>query len=57
MYDKEKVDLETIVIEDVFTLLQSTEDGLTTEEADRRLGLFGPNKLEHEEQNPFLQVR
>ncbi|EIM89254.1 plasma-membrane proton-e [Stereum hirsutum FP-91666 SS1] len=55
LYDKEKVDLETIVIEDVFKLLQCEENGLTTEEANRRLEIFGPNKLESEEQNPFLQ--
>ena len=57
LYDKEKVDLETIVIEDVFTLLQCTEEGLADGEALRRLDLFGPNKLEQEEQNAFLQVR
>jgi H+-transporting ATPase len=56
LYDKEKVDLETIVIEDVFKLLECTEEGLTDEEAARRLGIFGPNKLESEEQNAFLQV-
>jgi H+-transporting ATPase len=56
LYDKEKVDLETIVIDDVFKLLQCTEEGLNQEEAHRRLELFGPNKLESEEQNPFLQV-
>ena len=56
LYDKEKVDLETIVVDDVFKLLQCTEEGLNTEEAKRRLDLFGPNKLESEEQNPFLQV-
>ncbi|KAG6331111.1 hypothetical protein ID866_7978, partial [Astraeus odoratus] len=55
LYDKEKVDLETIVVEDVFKLLQSDENGLSTEEAQRRLEIFGPNKLEQEEQNPFLQ--
>ncbi|KAF9648454.1 plasma-membrane proton-e [Thelephora ganbajun] len=55
LYDKEKVDLETIVIEDVFKLLDCTEEGLTDEEATRRLGIFGPNKLESEEQNAFLQ--
>ncbi|KAG0693733.1 hypothetical protein DFH29DRAFT_816042 [Suillus ampliporus] len=55
LYDKEKVDLETIVIEDVFKLLQCDEEGLNTEEAHRRIELFGPNKLEQEEQNPFLQ--
>ena len=57
MYDKEKVDLETIVVDDVFKLLQCDENGLTDEEANRRLELFGPNKLESEEQNAFLQVR
>ncbi|KAF8474387.1 plasma-membrane proton-e [Russula ochroleuca] len=55
LYDKEKVDLETIVIEDVFTLLQCNDQGLSTEESKRRLEIFGPNKLEQEEQNPFLQ--
>jgi H+-transporting ATPase len=55
LYDKEKVDLETVVIDDVFKLLQATENGLDAEEAQRRLGLFGPNRLESEEQNPFLQ--
>jgi hypothetical protein len=56
LYDKEKVDLETIVIDDVFTLLQCSDKGLDNEEATRRLNLFGPNKLEQEEQNAFLQV-
>ncbi|KDQ07298.1 hypothetical protein BOTBODRAFT_38916 [Botryobasidium botryosum FD-172 SS1] len=55
LYDKEKVDLETIVIDDVFQLLQCSEEGLSGAEAARRLELFGPNKLEAEEQNPFLQ--
>jgi H+-transporting ATPase len=48
--------LETIVIEDVFQLLQCTEEGLSKDEAHRRLGLFGPNKLEQEEQSALLQV-
>jgi magnesium-transporting ATPase (P-type) len=56
LYDKEKVDLETILIEDVYKLLQCEEIGLTDEEAARRLEIFGPNRLEHEEQNPFLQA-
>ncbi|KAI9569815.1 hypothetical protein HD554DRAFT_2204249 [Boletus coccyginus] len=55
LYDKEKVDLETIVIDDVFKLLQCDENGLSSEEAQRRIDLFGPNKLEQEEQNAFLQ--
>lgn len=56
LYDKEKVDLETIVIDDVFKL-QCDDKGLDSEEATRRLSLFGPNKLKSEEQNAFLQVR
>lgn len=55
LYDKEKVDLETIVVEDVFKLLQCDENGLFTDEANRRLDIFGPNKLEQEEQNALLQ--
>ncbi|KAH7098873.1 plasma membrane H+-transporting ATPase [Auriculariales sp. MPI-PUGE-AT-0066] len=55
LYDKEKVDLETIVIDDVFKLLQCDDNGLSTDESQRRLEIFGPNKLEHEEQNAFLQ--
>ncbi|KZT24844.1 plasma-membrane proton-e [Neolentinus lepideus HHB14362 ss-1] len=55
LYDKEKVDLETIVIDDVFKLLQCDEGGLNADEANRRLEIFGPNKLEQEEQNAFLQ--
>lgn len=56
MYDKEKVDLETIQIDDVFQLLQCDENGLDSQEAQRRLEIFGPNKLEDKQQNPFLQV-
>ncbi|KAF8916427.1 plasma membrane ATPase [Mucidula mucida] len=55
LYDKEKVDLETIVIDDVFKLLQCDDNGLSAEEATRRLELFGPNKLESEDQNAILQ--
>ena len=56
LYDKDKVDLETIVIDDVFKLLQCDDKGLTDEEAKRRFDIFGPNKLEHEEPSLFLQV-
>lgn len=49
--------METIVLDDVFQLLQCTDQGLTLEESHRRIELFGPNKLEQEDQNAFLQVR
>ena len=55
LYDKEKVDLETIVIDNMFKL-QCDDKGLDSEEATRHLSLFGPNKLKSEEQNAFLQV-
>ncbi|KAF8182143.1 hypothetical protein K438DRAFT_1975682 [Mycena galopus ATCC 62051] len=55
LYDKEKVDLETLFIDNVFKLLQCDDKGLSPEEVERRIGLFGANRLEQEEQNPFLQ--
>ncbi|GAB00025.1 uncharacterized protein L969DRAFT_96638 [Mixia osmundae IAM 14324] len=55
LYDKDKVDLEQIVLEDVWALLQAKEEGLTDAEAERRVGIFGPNKLEHKEQSALLQ--
>lgn len=55
LYDKDKVDLEQVELEDVWTLLQCTEEGLTDAEAQRRAEIFGPNKLESHEVNAFLQ--
>ncbi|UZJ56972.1 hypothetical protein CBS101457_006292 [Exobasidium rhododendri] len=55
LYDKEKVDLESIEMQDVYQLLQANEDGLVSGEAQRRIELFGPNKLESEDVNPILQ--
>ncbi|GAA6055647.1 hypothetical protein JCM3770_003393 [Rhodotorula araucariae] len=55
LYDKDKVDLEQVEMEDVWTLLQCKEEGLTNAEADRRRGIFGANKLEHKETSAFLQ--
>jgi H+-transporting ATPase len=43
-------------IEDVFRLLQCDDNGLSSKEAQRRLGLFGPNKLESKERNAFPQA-
>ncbi|CAI9754138.1 unnamed protein product [Fraxinus pennsylvanica] len=42
----ENVDLERIPVEQVFEQLQSSKEGLTSAEADKRLQIFGPNKLE-----------
>lgn len=43
-------------MEDVFKLLEANEEGLNSAEVERRLGLFGPNKLEAKDVNPILQV-
>ncbi|KAG0145691.1 hypothetical protein CROQUDRAFT_45420 [Cronartium quercuum f. sp. fusiforme G11] len=55
LYDKDKVDLEQVELDDVWTLLQCNEEGLTSAEALRRIEIFGPNKLETKEVNAFLQ--
>ncbi|KAM0787145.1 hypothetical protein ACM66B_006396 [Microbotryomycetes sp. NB124-2] len=55
LYDKEKVDLEQVVLDDVWTLLQCKEEGLTDDEAARRREIFGANKLEHKETSAILQ--
>ncbi|KAL8189562.1 hypothetical protein R6Q57_029128 [Mikania cordata] len=41
-----QIDLEKIPIEDVFTILNCTRDGLNDDEGAKRLDIFGPNKLE-----------
>lgn len=46
LYDKDKVDIEHVVMEEVYQLLQCTDAGLTEAEATDRIGIFGPNKLE-----------
>ena len=42
---------ERIPVEEVFEQLKCTRDGLTTEEGEKRLQIFGPNKLEEKEAN------
>ncbi|KAK7848182.1 atpase 9, partial [Quercus suber] len=43
---KESVDLERIPIQEVFEQLQCTRAGLSTEEGQKRIQIFGQNKLE-----------
>lgn len=43
-------------IDDVFELLGSDKEGLTEEEAKRRLGIFGPNVLPKEEKTSIWQI-
>ncbi|KAI9611776.1 hypothetical protein KEM48_004440 [Puccinia striiformis f. sp. tritici PST-130] len=52
LYDREKVDLEQVELEDVWV---TSENGLDAAEVERRRGIFGPNRLEEKSVNPFLQ--
>ncbi|XP_068651804.1 plasma membrane ATPase 4-like isoform X1 [Aristolochia californica] len=51
----ENVDLERIPIEEVFEQLKCTREGLSSEEGDERLKVFGPNKLEEKKESKFLK--
>ncbi|KAL3824592.1 hypothetical protein ACJIZ3_020621 [Penstemon smallii] len=51
----ETVDLENIPIEEVFTQLKCTREGLTSEEGEKRLQIFGYNKLEEKKESKFLK--
>jgi H+-transporting ATPase len=53
--NKETVDLENIPIEEVFEQLRCTKEGLTTDEGNNRLAIFGSNKLEEKVENKFLK--
>ncbi|XP_073150062.1 ATPase 8, plasma membrane-type-like [Henckelia pumila] len=51
----ETVDLENIPVEEVFTQLKCSREGLTSEEGQKRLEIFGPNKLEEKKESKFLK--
>jgi H+-transporting ATPase len=51
----ETVDLEHIPIEEVFAQLRCTKEGLTQEEADARIQIFGQNKLEEKKESKILK--
>ncbi|XP_019168743.1 PREDICTED: plasma membrane ATPase 4-like [Ipomoea nil] len=51
----ENVDLERIPVNEVFQQLRCTKDGLSTEEAEHRLQVFGPNKLEEKKESKVLK--
>ncbi|KAL9668666.1 hypothetical protein QQ045_006204 [Rhodiola kirilowii] len=52
---KETVDLENIPIEEVFLALNCTREGLSSDEVQKRLDVFGYNKLEEKKENKFLK--
>lgn len=46
---------ERIPIEEVFVQLKCTREGLATAEGEKRLQIFGPNKLEEKKESKFLK--
>ncbi|XP_024989535.1 ATPase 8, plasma membrane-type-like [Cynara cardunculus var. scolymus] len=50
-----QVDLENIPVEEVFTQLKCSRDGLTHDEGKKRLEIFGPNKLEEKKESKILK--
>ncbi len=51
----ESVDLERIPIEEVFEQLRCTREGLTADEGENRLQIFGFNKLEEKKESKVLK--
>ncbi|CAK8534455.1 unnamed protein product [Lathyrus sativus] len=51
----ENVDLENIPIDEVFQQLKCTKEGLSSEEGEKRLQIFGPNKLEEKTESKLLK--
>ncbi|XP_071705901.1 plasma membrane ATPase 1-like isoform X2 [Rutidosis leptorrhynchoides] len=53
--NKEAVDLENIPMEEVFEKLKCTKEGLSSDEVEKRLNMFGYNKLEEKKENKILK--
>lgn len=45
---------ERIPVDEVFQKLKCTRDGLSSEEGQKRLHIFGPNKLEEKQANTLI---
>ncbi|KAK6264369.1 hypothetical protein QUC31_012508 [Theobroma cacao] len=54
-FNREGIDLERLPLEEVFEQLRTSRGGLTSEDAEARLVIFGPNKLEEKPENKFLK--
>ncbi|CAL5432540.1 unnamed protein product [Camellia sinensis] len=53
--NKETVDLENIPIEEVFEKLECTREGLSSDDVQKRLDMFGYNKLEEKKESKVLK--
>ncbi|KAL0464569.1 UNVERIFIED_CONTAM: Plasma membrane ATPase 1 [Sesamum latifolium] len=52
---KEEVDLENVPLEEVFQCLKCTREGLRVDQVQKRLELFGYNKLEEKKESKILK--
>ncbi|CAO2835258.1 unnamed protein product [Amaranthus hypochondriacus] len=53
--DIQHVDLGKVPMEEVFDTLRCTKKGLSTQEAEQRLSVYGHNKLEEKKENKILK--
>ncbi|XLU49134.1 hypothetical protein S245_043948, partial [Arachis hypogaea] len=53
--ENENVDLENIPVDEVFKALKCNREGLSSEEGQKRLSIFGPNKLEEKKESKILK--
>uniref|UniRef100_A0A6N2K4H3 Plasma membrane ATPase n=1 Tax=Salix viminalis TaxID=40686 RepID=A0A6N2K4H3_SALVM len=54
-FNREGIDLERLPLEEVFEQLRTSHRGLSSEDAEARLQIFGYNKLEEKPENKFLK--
>lgn len=54
-FNRGGIDLERLPLEEVFEQLRTSHEGLTSEDAEARLQIFGPNMLEEKPENKFLK--
>ncbi|KAL3528527.1 hypothetical protein ACH5RR_007849 [Cinchona calisaya] len=54
-FSRDGIDLEHIPVEEVFEQLRTSKAGLSSEDAEVRLQIFGPNKLEEKRENKILK--
>ncbi|KAF8401178.1 hypothetical protein HHK36_014482 [Tetracentron sinense] len=54
-FSRDGIDLERLPLEEVFEQLKTSLGGLSAGDAEVRLQIFGPNKLEEKPENKFLK--
>ncbi|KAL5537563.1 hypothetical protein UlMin_044661 [Ulmus minor] len=54
-FNREGIDLERLPLEEVFEQLRTSRQGLSSDDAEARVIIFGPNKLEEKSENKILK--